>query len=76
MQTAASLAEHERDSASGASAQWHPDATTQRRNHAVRFTEWDREDQRQALCGRSFLLLSWATVCVPLERARMQRTWR
>ena len=45
MQTAASL---EEDGAGAASSQLHPDATMPRRKHAVRFTDWDREDQLQA----------------------------
>ncbi len=48
MQTAASLEAYEKASAQLASAPLQTATTTQRRNHAVRFTEWGREDQLQA----------------------------
>ncbi len=48
MQTATSFETHEQASAQGASAQLHADVLTRGRNHPVRFTEWDRQDQLQA----------------------------
>src|SRR6266481_348544 len=48
MQTTASLEEDGAGAAGGASSQLHPDARMPRRKHAVRFTDWDREDQLQA----------------------------